>query len=156
MTVIAWDGKTLAADKLTTSGDVALTTTKIFTFELDNKPVYAASCGTLVEGLILIDWYKDGADPEKYPEFQKGEKTGSTLVIVRDGVCYEWQTYATPIKHQDPFIAFGCGREFAIGAMAAGATAIEAVEIASRHNPDCGRGVDAFDTVRETQSSQEN
>jgi ATP-dependent protease HslVU (ClpYQ) peptidase subunit len=46
---------------------------------------------------------------------------------------------------EDPFMAWGSGRDFALGAMAMGATAREAVAVACRFNVYCGNGIDAFD-----------
>jgi len=141
MTVIAWDGKTLAADKQTNRGDAIGTCTKIF--KLHDGTV-VSFCGALSKGLVLFDWYRNGCKEEEWPEFQKSDSV-TILVVVKDGKCIEYEGVSNPISCEDEFSAWGSGMEFAIGAMAMGATAVEAVEIASYHCEGCGRGVDSFD-----------
>lgn len=137
MSVIAWDGEVLAADKLATRGDILYTTTKIFKIGAD--AVGTTHC--LTSGLKLIGWYKAGAKPEEFPKLNKDTDYAMLIVVNREGVRhYEAEPVGIPIT--DPFFAWGSGSEFAIGAMAMGASAIQAVEIASKHCSGCGRGVD--------------
>lgn len=87
MTVVAWDGKSLAVDKQATCADMRMTTTK--------------AC-----------------------RLQQGDVVA--LVF-------------------DRFMAWGSGRDFAMGAMEMGASAYRAVEVAIRHSTGCGYGIDLFD-----------
>jgi ATP-dependent protease HslVU (ClpYQ) peptidase subunit len=45
---------------------------------------------------------------------------------------------------EEKFAAWGSGRDFALGALAKGADAIEAVRIASRFCTSCGMGIDSI------------
>jgi hypothetical protein len=66
------------------------------------------------------------------------ERTGAACVGARARADHriQWQR----IRH--PFIAIGNGGDFALGALAAGESAREAVRIASRLSASCGFGVD--------------
>lgn len=64
MTVIAWDGCTLAADKRASSGGIARTVTKIERHE----GCLIAMTGCWDTGAEMREWFKAGADPEKFPE----------------------------------------------------------------------------------------
>jgi hypothetical protein len=45
-------------------------------------------------------------------------------------------------------VAYGSGGDLALGAMAAGATAKQAVAIACRFDPNTGQGIDAVQVVK--------
>lgn len=142
MSVVAWDGKTLAADKLSVNYDMSRVTKKIYKA---GKFIYAYT-GLVAEGLELIQWHKDGADPHKYPAFQTNAERFTRLIIVSFNQLEVFEMCSTPIKFPlQEFRAWGSGRDFAIGALAMGATAIQAVEITSQYNVYCGGGVDAFE-----------
>lgn len=141
MTVIAWDGKTLAADKQGTSCGLKITLTKIK--KLENGAVVAWT-GKNEHGIELSRWYLDGADPEKWPAYQ-GTEDWTRLIVADKGKVFSFEQRPVPQPVEDPIQAWGCGRDFALGAMALGANAVGAVEIASRFADGCGMGVDAFD-----------
>jgi ATP-dependent protease HslVU (ClpYQ) peptidase subunit len=143
MTVIAWDGKTLAADKRTTDAGVGLTTTKIF----------RAPCGALLGagGTTsachgLKNWWVAGADPEKFPEKDKD----AALMVVKPGgkVLVYWES-AVGVEIEDAFFAIGSGRDFALAAMHLGCSAKRAVEVACTFSPYCGNGIDTLELKQE-------
>jgi hypothetical protein len=143
MSVVAWDGKTVAADRRACIADAAMTTTKLWL--LPATDVVIASTGDQSFGLAMVDWWRKGADPSAWPPFQATDDW-ARIIIFEPGqapYCYERQ----PVRQvvEDQFMAWGSGREFALGAMAMGATAREAVEVACRFNVYCGNGIDAFD-----------
>lgn len=142
MTVIAWDGRTLAADKMACCGDTATTCTKIR--RVDDKVF--AWCGGLGEGLALVEWYLAGADKDKYPAFQKTDDWSRLIVASDSGVVF-YEKVPEPQPCEDAYGAWGSGREVALGALAMGADARRAVEVASKHVHSCGLGVDAFELV---------
>jgi len=144
MTVIAWDGAILAADKQITYGDTIKTCTKIFKVGDDA----VAFCGTNATAMRLLDWYRSGSDKKKWPEsLQMGDYYCEMIVANKDGVkVYQQQPYPTFVEGH--FTAWGAGREVAIGAMAMGADAVRAVEIASYHCEGCGRGIDFFEVLK--------
>ena len=140
MTVIAWDGRILAADKQETTNGVKFSTTKL---KYLGNGDYAAATGNRNDCLAMMEWYKDGADRDKFPQLGKGDDSYSLLLVIRNNlsaVYYENSPFAVNVE--DRKIAFGCGRDFALGAMAAGVSAFEAVKIACQFDIHCGVGCD--------------
>lgn len=140
MSVIAWDGKTLAVDRQLTCADIRLTGTKCR--KLANGEVVAWT-GGIEYGMILARWYEQGADPLKWPAFQRTDEW-SRLIVCQPSQVVEFEKEPEPQLVEEPFCAWGSGRDFAMGAMAMGATARRAVEVACRFNIHCGMGVDVF------------
>lgn len=138
MTVIAWDGKTLAADKLTSDNGVAWISTKI---ERAPNGALLGSAGTASSGRALKQWWIAGAKPEEFP---KDEKDATLLVITPDRkILMYWQSnYSFNIENERA--AIGSGRDFALAAMHLGRTAIEAVEVACALDINCGNGIDTL------------
>lgn len=142
MSVIAWDGKILAADRQGTFSNMRRTGRKIYKLENGNV---IAFCGSISTSLLLLDWYKSGADKEKWPEeIQQGDKW-CNIIVAEKGKCrfMDQQPFFLPVF--DPFAAWGIGADFAIGAMEMGADAKTAVEIAIKWSEGCGCGVDWFE-----------
>ncbi len=146
MTIVAWDGKSIAADRQSTCAGLKEAVIKIKV--TDNGTLMAAT-GSYGGGLILMDWYDKGAKPEDYPDFQKDDDKWCRLIVIdrEDQIPKIYEQHPVPLYFEDRFSAWGSGRDYAIGAMAAGATAEEAVEITSRHCVDCGLGVDVISLV---------
>lgn len=148
MSVIACDGKILAADTLGISGDLKLPTSKIRLIFLEGKSFYVGWTGQLDHGEALIDWYVSGAIKEKYPAFQSTNDWTRLIVIKNDFeklltvMSYEQTPY--PIYYSIP-VAWGSGRDYALGAMAMGADARKAVEIACTFSASCGLPVESHD-----------
>lgn len=140
MSVIAWDGKSIVADKMMTNEGMQSIATKLFKL---NSGEIAAFTGDLCEGLALIDWYNNGHKKEDWPEFQTMENFTRMVVATSDGIVF-YDQLPVAVKIQDKFHAWGSGRDYAMGAMSMGATAMEAVEIACKHSIHCGNGVDSF------------
>ena len=138
MSVVAWDGKNLAADKLMCGNDCTRTTTKIFRV----KDAVIAFTGDIACGLILLDWYKDGCKKEDYPAFQTDKEDWTRMIIADKKGCRFYEKYPIAIEVEDPYSAWGSGRDFAMGALAMGATAGEAVKVASMFCLSCGGGTD--------------
>lgn len=143
MTVIAWDGKRIAADRQVTFGDLRVTTTKLR--RLASGEVIA-STGDQELGRMLEAWYERGADPSSYPKFENEER--ARLIVVGEDGLSTYGRHPVAVKCEDQFIAFGSGRDVAIGALAMGADARRAVEVASQFNTGCGLGVDEMEFVR--------
>lgn len=147
MTVIAYDGKIIAADKAMVCCDMMSSTTKIFSFER----YILAYCGSEDTGRAMVDWYhKKNHEKEKFPSSQSTDNWSRLIVFdkpsiyIKELLFYEQTPF--PTKIQEQFAAFGSGRDFAIGAMAQGANAIQAVEIAIKYCVTCGMGIDAYNT----------
>jgi len=138
MTVIAWDGKTLAADKRVEYNCLQRTTTKIFRV----RDGLIGLVGNGAHANQMRAWYEAGALPEKFPDAQKNKDDWVTTVIIRvDGIwVYERTPY--PTKIEDTIYASGCGRDYALAAMYLGHTSREGVAVASVFDVYCGNGID--------------
>ncbi len=140
MSVIAWDGRTLAADRQGTKGDTIYSIRKLWKISFN---IVIAVAGYPDSALVLKQWCEKGFVKQDWPSCQSDKDKWSTLVVVKKNnpvVFYE--TQPEPIEVIDNFMSWGIGREAALGAMAKGATAVEAVEIASKFVIGCGRGCD--------------
>lgn len=140
MTVIAWDGTTLAADRRSTNAGLIRTVKKIF--RVDNKLIGCA--GSLSSCMELLNWAHEGFDPKKFPACQRDADDWASMLMIEEGRVYKFERGPIPAEFHDPFVAIGSGRDFAIAAMHCGKSAEEAVEIASLYQCDCGNGVDTL------------
>jgi len=146
MTVIAWDGKTLAADKQATEGGIRQVTTKILLVDKGKfKGHLLAGAGASSQANMLMAWFAQGADPNCFPKYQDTDDlSAQLLVITPDKMILRYDFNPIPIQFHDTMYALGSGREVALGAMAMGASAVRAVEIASDLCHGCGMGVDSI------------
>lgn len=141
MTTIATDGKTIAADgQIVASGErLFLDAKKIV---VKHGRIYAlAGVAAMLEP--LIEWHNDGADPSCMPSAK--DNAWYLLVIDRDrSVGYYTNECAYPTMMQYP-TALGSGERFAMGAMLAGKSPREAVEIACKVDVNSGGTITEID-----------
>lgn len=142
MTVIATDGKTIAADSLTTMG--ARRDLRPFQKLVKAYGRIYAITGSVAVLSQLIEWHNEGCPKALLPEGNWG------LLVV------EWNTiigyYCDEAPYRtlvDPPFALGSGGMFAEGAMHAGASPERAVEIAIKLDTLSGGPVQVFDIERE-------
>lgn len=141
MTIVAWDGKTLAADKAGTNCGYRRTVTKIF--RVPDGLVGFAGDGS--RALALLEWFKNGRDPAMWPKFQEDADTAvGCMFIANDGQNYGYHLTPYPERSQDRFDAIGSGRDYALAAMYLGHDARRAVEVASALDNGCGNGIDVL------------
>jgi 20S proteasome alpha/beta subunit len=138
MTVICWDGKTLAADKRATSVGLARTVTKV----QRHGDVLLAMTGDWDVAAEMREWFKAGAVPREFPA--KAREDNASLIVVGRGSLAVYSTGPFPIPIESEKAAFGSGRDFAEAAMYLGCTAVEAVSVACHFQADCGNGIDAL------------
>jgi hypothetical protein len=135
MTTIAWDGKTLAADRQLTTSGVRYATTKAH--RLKDGSLFA-SCGTLENNAIVRRWLDDGGP---VPTLGGEDDAFDGVLIKPDGTPWMLNKKLVPIAIESPRFATGSGRDFALMAMRLGKTAREAVEAASELCIWTGMGV---------------
>jgi len=137
MTTVAWDGKLLAGDRLCCFGGTPVVTTKVFAL----NGVLIGTAGLKVDGILFREWVEKGRPADKKPVV--GDNFTGLLVEASGELIY----YDGPKLVPVPMPAgqrwsLGSGCDFALGAMAAGASAIQAVEIACVLDVNTGLGVD--------------
>jgi hypothetical protein len=139
MSVIAWDGQRLAADKRLSCNGAILTTTKIFKV----RDCLVGYVGNADAGEELLAWFCEGADPSTFPEAQRGDECAAELLVIRpDHTITTYERTPHPITYEDAQFAIGSGRDYALAAMHLGKTARQAVEVACLFCSECGNGVD--------------
>lgn len=154
MSVVVWDGKTLAADCMAVNFGLKMKISKIKKLPESGVIYHCVPPSSLVawtgqqdQALELLHWYELGQDREKYPSFQSTENWTRFIVIKRGGKTikhFVFEQTPFPIVGDDK-MAWGSGRDYALGAMELGADAVKAVEVASKFSDSCGFGVEAFE-----------
>lgn len=142
MTIVAWDGTTLAADKRATNQATISIVTKIR--KISGNLVGA--CDDFSSCVALFKWYEEGATEDKWPEFQKDNDRWAPLIIITpDRKIFRYERTPIPYEIEQSFYAFGSGRDYALGALHMGATAVQAVQAACTWDAGCGNGIDALE-----------
>ena len=142
MTTIAFDGRYVAADSLQGSNDYDCPVPAVKLIQKGD--VVYSICGYFAVFDAWIKWYEAGQDPENTPVC-KFPNSDTVFIVFTGGQCF---TYSSELPYKDEAFAgeaFGSGRKFAMGAMAFGATAKEAVEVSCRLDPGTGGAVHVID-----------
>jgi len=151
MTVIIWDHKNglLGADKQATQSDLMRRVTKIR--RINDHLCAAAGDWDLAQE--MFHWFEQGAEPGKEPACMRNKDDWvAFLVITPDKRVLKYERSPYPMDFTeaatgDGWYVFGSGRDFAIGALAAGADIHTALEIVSRYCAGCGMGADILSLV---------
>lgn len=149
MTIIATDGKMVAADTLVVRGyqEVTGAARKIFAAKKGNRIVVLGFTGSAWGFAPCAQWWLKGAKPEDFP--LTGKENNAALDVFEYGKApmrYVDSSYGWPV-HQISTYADGCGDDFAYALLRSGATAIRAVEEVCRIAAACKPPVEAFDLV---------
>jgi len=90
-------------------------------------------CGSVSQALIFIKWFKDQTrDKPHYEQLKNFE-----ALVIRGGRAYAYDGNCEAVATGHP-CAIGSGCHFAMGAMLAGASAVEAVKIAMKLDENTG------------------
>lgn len=137
MSIIVWNNLTIAADTLALRGEMRSTVPhqKLY---IDGETVYGMT-GTACVFQAFRKWHWGGADPEVLAKSPIGKDDSSLLVWNWDRERGGWRChlYAANLPYPDEMYgptAWGCGRDFAVGAMDAGLAAEKAAAIAINRN----------------------
>ena len=143
MSVVVWDGKTLAADTQTTNGNLRRNVATKIHRCASNPDILFAGVGEYQALHALRDWIEKGADPKEFPR-EYADRSGNTAlwVINRNGTIARIEDGPFFVKQDVTSFADGSGRDFAYGALEMGANAVQAVKIASYYDIYCGGGID--------------
>ena len=146
MSVVAWDGKTIAADRRAVCAGAHFTTTKIRRIHRpDRIPEVLAWTGDQDSGEMMAQWYESGANPAAFPECQKDKDAWARLIVADANGCKFYERQPVAVRVEDKFCAWGSGRDFALAALHLGFGAVTAVQVAIEISTDCGNGVDSYD-----------
>lgn len=134
MTTICYRNDILAADTRAYSGGKAPIGSKTKIFH-DPELKLASGCSTTAVGFgeRFWMWLTGEIGDQDFKESQPEE--GFTAITIQDGevFIYDNSPFPTgPLKAD--YFAIGSGREYALGAMEMGASAIEAVRVACKHD----------------------
>jgi len=141
MTIVAWDGKTLAADRAATNCGYRRTLTKIF--RVPGGLVGFAGDGS--RAMALLEWFRAGCKPDEYPAFQRDAETAvGNIFVTNEGESLTYLYTPYPERRLDRFDAIGSGRDYALAAMHLGCDAKQAVQVACALDNGCGNGIDTL------------
>jgi hypothetical protein len=118
--------------------------TKLYSFEnpiFYHKPFHVGLCGNVDDFPEIIEFFSDPTKYKKAPKFNKGEG----VILSEDGKIWTFWRADTWCLVDQPFYSVGSGMNFAMGSMAAGSTAYEAVKYAATLCPNTGMGITKID-----------
>lgn len=138
MTTIAWDGTTLAADQKRTEYGTPTVCRKIYRTQAKDGRRFLVGCtGDSDDCAAMVRWMQGKAEQPSTPK--------SLHVISIDEKRRVWTCGEKLVWYRlkgFPYWAIGSGSDYAMGAMAAGKNARDAVRIAIKHDTHSGFGVD--------------
>lgn len=146
MTTIACNKFQIAADRQAThtGGLKFRLKSKLFSFDcplIYPVPFHVGLCGNIDEFSIVYEFFSDPMSVKKAPKL----KAGTGLILTDDGKIWTFCSANNWIAVDQPFYAVGSGMNFAMGAMAAGASPYEAIKQTCKHDPNSGMGVTKID-----------
>jgi len=148
MSTIAWDGAVLAADNGGWAGGLVGRSLKLFPIRMkDGSKWIVGTFGSWAFADVALEFMQgDSPTLPDAREFDEDLSPGAVwaLAVNADGECYRVQANLRFDKVLDPFASAGAGRDIALGALAAGATAIQAVGIAEAYTDYAKFGVTAM------------
>jgi ATP-dependent protease HslVU (ClpYQ) peptidase subunit len=145
VTVIAWDGISLCADRRACNGTAINTTTKAHRIEFSESVYLAAYSGSAATGEEMLEWFARGGDVEKFPQSRRtasGDDWAALIVIAPDKTILRYEATPYPVRFEQKKYAAGGGADFARMAMHLGHSARDAVLLTCELDSGCGNGVD--------------
>lgn len=140
---------TIAATKFQIAGDRQANHNGGLKFKIPNKlasfyspilykvPFHVGLCGNIKDFPEVWDFFRDPTTHKKSPSLRKGEG----LVLSEDGKLWTFSNASNWFRIDQDYYAIGSGMNFAMGAMADGASAYDAVKIAAKLDPSTGMGI---------------
>lgn len=141
MTTVAWDGKTLAADKQATNNGLRATVTKIW--RVGQLLVGGSGSPDFIGE--MLHWIERGRELPLFPNTQRDKDDWQPILVVEaDGTLSVYERTPFPLRPEGDFHAMGSGRDFAMAAMHLGCDARRAVEVAIELDAGSGCGIDTL------------
>ena len=130
MTTIAYRDGVMAADSRAWSGEAHPLGEKTKIRRLDDGRLIGASSNGPGVTEAVLDWYTAGADGDNPPKDIGGEFV-NMIVVHPDGTAqFAIDRFYLTGRVIAPFFAIGSGKKYAWGALAMGADAVRAIEVA--------------------------
>lgn len=155
MTVIAWDGKILAADGRITKDGELICDNYVKLHEVKHAKlgkVVTGFCGALPAlGPWLEHLETDGFGPLElmYPGDDEGMISMSALSVTRKGKCFEHDSFGGWFEITNP-AALGSGSTIAQHYLKQGVDAVTAIRETCKSNISCGGNIMAYDFTDHT------
>jgi hypothetical protein len=140
MTTVAFRDGIMVADTRGTHSDAGIMKcTKLFrktfkaTARAKPREHILGICGDVYAAMVFVNWYGSGKPRlEMFDNMHESEEFG--IMIWTGRKLFEVNRLCTPVEVEDRFHAIGSGAAYAIGAMASGKSALDAVRIACRYD----------------------
>ena len=140
MGMIVFDGTVFVVDRTATDGKQRWEEVNVWP---TGTGEYVTGVGDRERIAEMRDWYLAGADPEAFPKRQRNRGRCTFLVVSASGL-KRYDRTPVAIDHGRFACAFGMGAQVAAGALAMGADALEAAEIAGRFTGGSPLGFSVF------------
>jgi ATP-dependent protease HslVU (ClpYQ) peptidase subunit len=138
MTTIAWDGKTLAGDRQTTWGGTPVRTRKVHKVRHPVHGTWLFGCAGSAFDCAAFERWANGLGQEVvFSEFR-------VLAIHESGSIWAADESMKWLRLNVERWAIGSGSDYALGAMVAGRSSREAVQVAMELDVNTGIGVDCL------------
>jgi len=131
MTIVAWDGKSLACDSRTTGGFIKDDTQKVW--KIGNR--YIGIAGTYSAALLAIQWMRDKTKDKPKLELKDDNDFEAIEIIDGKAFYYDENLIGSPVSA--PY-AIGSGCQYAMCAMWLGHDAKKAIGAAKNFDECCG------------------
>ena len=104
------------------------------------KALIMAGCGNASDIECVMNWLEAGGGEDKKKDFNlyAREVKCEVIAIDKKGIVTFYEESCCGFTLEAPFFAIGSGYDLAMGAMAAGASAKEAIQIACKYNINTG------------------
>jgi hypothetical protein len=142
VTVVVWDGRTLAADRMASSNYIKVSAvTKI-------AAINGCLVGTSGNSSFAEEWrrwFARGGRPEEFTDLMRDQDEFTNALVItpaREILLYQRGPY--PVLHHNDKHAIGSGAEVALAVMHMGGDARKAVEVASAICVGVGNGLDTL------------
>ena len=138
MTTIAYKDGVMAADRAISGNGHVGTARKVHRRKSDGALV--GGCGDVATIQRWFEWFLAG-ERGAAPNLGTDDESASMILVVRTtGKVEEYGRYGKCL-YEAPYYALGSGADYALGAMAFGASARQAVAAATKHDHHTGYGI---------------
>ena len=143
MTIICYRDGIMAADSFSFVGEVRWCGTfpKIARGQFNGVRGVAGASGAAAIGGAFLEWFGSVAAKVPFDAKIKNEGDFSGIAALVDGTVWRWDSHLMPYREFSPFYVDGSGGDVALGAMAFGASAEEAVRVCCEFHAFCGGDV---------------